>query len=263
MSGNFCCHKSPVIEFYERRLEDSIKSFIPLSYHPGGSETTKRLIEEADIGKDSIVLDVASGTGETAIYIAMNFGSNVIGIDLSRKMVDYANIFVKAVNLDQKVGFILADAERIPLKDNVFDAAISECALCLVPDMLKVLCEMRRVIKPGAKVVISDVVLAEKLPENLANTVLYTSCISGAKTLNEYILSFKEAGLRRIRAEDVTKSVIDQINQFLKEEIDSNKINDHSSFPNVSGLSVKDLQKISISLWLSGKIKYYVVSGIK
>lgn len=263
MSGNFCCRKSSVVEFYEKRLEDSIKSFIPLSYHPGGSETTRRLIEKANIGENSIVLDVASGTGETAVYIATNFGSSVIGIDLSRKMVDYANVFAKTAGLDQKISFILADAERMPLKDNFFDAAISECTLCLVPDMLRVLCEMRRVIKPGAKVVVSDIVLAEKLPVELANTVLYSSCISGAKTLNEYILSFEKAGLKSIEVEDVTKSVIDQIHQFLKEEINYDKINNYLSSLNHLEPSIKDLQRISVSLWSAGKIKYYVVSGVK
>ncbi|MEM0010222.1 MAG: methyltransferase domain-containing protein [Candidatus Bathyarchaeia archaeon] len=263
MSGSFCCRKSSVIEFYEKRLEDSIKSFIPLSYHPGGSETTRRLIEKANIGGNSIVLDVASGVGETAIYIATNFGSSVIGIDLSRKMVDYANVFAKTVGLDQKISFIIADAERIPLRDNFFDAAISECTLCLVPDMLRVLCEMRRVIKPGAKVVISDIVLVEKLPIDLANTVLYSGCITGAKTLNDYILSFEKAGLKNIEVEDVTKIVIDQIHQFLKEEINYNETNSYSPSLNYLEQSVRDLQRISINLWLAGKIKYYIVSGVK
>lgn len=263
MSGYVGCCKSSVIDFYERRLEDSIKNLIPLSYHPGGDETTKTLIKETSIGKDSMVLDVASGTGETALYIAMNFGSNVVGVDLSRKMIEYANTLVKVVDLGHKVKFILADAERIPMRDDVFDAAISECTLCLVPDMLKVLCEMKRVIKPGAKVAISDVILAEKIPPELANTVLHASCISNTKTLNEYIASFKRAGLKEIKAEDVTEIVVEQIYQFFQGEIDYNKI-DHGllSFGS-SELSVKDLQKISISLWLSGKIKYYVISGVK
>ncbi|MEM1586889.1 MAG: methyltransferase domain-containing protein [Candidatus Bathyarchaeia archaeon] len=263
MDENIRCCKFSVIDFYERRLEGSIKSFIPLSYHPGGSEATKRLIEEANISRDSKVLDVASGTGETAIYIAMNFGSNVIGVDLSRKMVEYANTFVKAVELDKKVDFILADAERIPLRDNTFDAAISECTLCLVPDMLKVLYEMRRVVKFGAKVAISDVILAERLPESLANTVLHASCISGAKTLNEYIISFEKAGLKKIRAEDITESVINQIHQFLGGKINHNKIDVNLSSFNASEPDIINLQKLSISLWLSGKIKYYMISGVK
>lgn len=256
-----CC-KSSVVGFYEKRLEDSMRSFIPLSYHPGGTETTKLLVEEANIDKDSIVLDVASGTGETAIYIATSFGSNVVGIDLSRKMVEYANTLVKVVDLGQKVKFILADAERIPTRSSVFDAAISECTLCLVPDMLKVLREMRRVVKPGAKVAISDVILAGEIPTELVNTVLHASCISGAKTLDEYVISFEKVGLNEIKTRDVTEVVIDQIYQSLKGEIDCNKINRFSSF-DTSKLSIKDLQKISINLWLSGKIKYYIISGVK
>lgn len=251
-SSNRC--KSSVVDFYEKRLDNALRRFIPVSFHPGGNETSKRLIDEANIGKDSIILDVASGLGDTAIYIAMNFESTVIGIDLSHKMVNCANILAKAVDLNKKVGFIVADAERIPIRDNIFDAAISECTLCLVPDMLKVLYEMKRVVKPGAKVVISDVILSEKIPANLINPILHNSCISGAKTLNEYISSFKKVDLKEIRAEDLTSNVIDQINRFIKDE---------RVFSDFLEPDLRSLQKISINLWLDGKIKYYMVSGTK
>ncbi|MEM2811863.1 MAG: methyltransferase domain-containing protein, partial [Candidatus Bathyarchaeia archaeon] len=252
--------KLSVVKFYERRLEESLKSFIPLSYHPGGVETTRMLIEEANISENSIVLDIASGTGETATYIATNTNSEVIGIDLSRKMVEYANTLVKITNLDEKVKFILADAERIPLQDNIFDAALSECTLCLVPDMLRVLREMRRVVKPGAKVAVADVILAEKIPGNLANKVLHVSCIPTKRTLDDYINSFRKAGLREVKVKDVTKSVIDQINQFFKEEMGGEG---SLYFPNTLEMGIRDIQKISIDLWLSGRIKYYIVSGVK
>lgn len=254
MSESFGCCKSSIVEFYEKRLEDALKKFIPISFHPGGSKTSKRLIDEANISKDSIILDVASGLGDTAIYIVMNFESTVIGIDLSRKMVNYANTLAKAVDFNKKSEFIVADAERIPMKDNIFDAAISECTLCLVPDMLKVLYEMKRVVKPGAKVVISDVILSERLPVNLINSILHDSCISGTKTLDEYISSFKKVNLKEIRVEDLTSNVIDQINQF---------IGDERVFSDVLEPDVRNLQKISINLWLDGKIKYYMISGIK
>lgn len=261
MSEHANCCKSSVVEFYERRLEESLKSFIPVSYHPGGIETTKILIEETNISENSMVLDVASGTGETATYIAANTGSEVIGIDLSRKMVEYANTLVKITNLNEKVKFILADAERIPLRDNIFDAALSECTLCLVPDMLRVLREMRRVVKPGAKVAIADVILTEKIPANLASIVLHASCIPTTRTLDDYINSFKKAGLKEVKAKDVTKSVIDQINQFFKEKISCGEGDLYSL--STSEISMRVIQKISIGLWLSGRIKYYVISGVK
>lgn len=248
-----CC-RIPAVEFYEERFESTLKRFIPVSFHPGGSETTRRLIEEACVDRGSLILDVASGFGDTAIYLAMNFGLNVVGLDLSRKMTSYANVLAEAVDLDDKVFFIVADAGRIPLRDNTFDAAISECTLCLIPNMLDVLKEMRRTIKPGAKVVISDVVLSEELPKELVSPLLHASCVSSARTLDKYISSFERAGLREVRVEDLTEIIINQINSFFGNE---------SATFSFTDSYIRSLQRTVIDLWLTGKIKYYMVSGIK
>lgn len=259
--------KTSVVNFYEETLKKSFKSFVPICYHPGGVETTEVILKEVDVGKGAHVLDVASGMGDTAIYLAANLESNVVGIDLSQKMVVYANTLAKGVELDSKITFLMADAENLPFKDSVFDAAISECSLCLVPNMQKALSEMWRVIKLGAKIVVSDVVLKEKLPLNLNNLLSYASCIASAKTLNEYVAEFEKVGLTKIVTADLSHQVVRQICQYLEgrkkspEEMVSAGESMVKSFP--EKCSMKTLQTISFYLWLTGKIGYYMISGVK
>lgn len=258
--------KSSVINFYEEKLEKS-KSFILLCYHPGGVETTFELVKEAGIGQDSDVLDVASGPGDTAIQLAANLGSNVVGVDLSRKMISYANTLVKGIELDHKVKFVITDAEKLPFKDNVFDAAISECSLCLIPNMLKTLSEMTRVVKPNAKVAVSDIVLMETLPSHLNNFLAYANCIAGAKTLTQYIDDFEKAGLTGIKTLDLSPCVTKQITQFLNgqktdlEEVIN--IGETLFSKPMEHINIESFQTLSFYLWLVGKIGYYMISGVK
>ncbi|MEM3640303.1 MAG: methyltransferase domain-containing protein [Candidatus Bathyarchaeia archaeon] len=259
--------KHSVVKYYEERLETEYKRLIPLCYHPGGIETTDKVIEEAGISENSTVLDVASGPGDTAIYLAATLGSSVLGIDLSRKMVDYAHSLVKGVELNHQVKFVVADAEKIPFKDNIFDAAISECSLCLVPNMLKTLSEMKRVIKPETKVVVSDVVLIENLSAELNNFLSYASCIAGAKTLDEYVSQFKKAGFTEIKTLNLSPYVIKQIHQFLHDRgINLGEIMNAGKIllsKSPIEMNVEAFQKISFYLWLDGKIGYSMISGVK
>ena len=259
--------KTSIVNFYEKILKKGPKSFVPICYHPGGVETTEVMLKEAGVNKGAHVLDVASGIGDTAIYVAANLEASVTGVDLSQKMVIYANALAKGGELDTKITFLIADAESLPFKDNVFDAAISECSLCLFPNMQKTLSEMRRVIKPESKVVVSDIVLKETLPPKLNNFLLQASCIAGAKTLSEYISEFEKAGLTKIVTADLSRQVMRQICQYLKSrKISFKKIVSAGelmveSFP--KKCSMKTLQTISFYLWLTGKIGYCILSGVK
>lgn len=255
--------KDAVARYYEDKLETEFKT-VPVCYHPGGIETTDRTIKEAGIGDGSLVLDVASGPGDTAIYLVTSLGSNVIGIDLSRKMVNYANSLVKTIDVSSQVRFLVTDAEKLPFKDNIFDAVISECSLCLVPNMLGALSEIKRVLKPGSKVVVSDVVLMENL-SGLKDFLSYANCIAGARTLDEYIKEFKRAGFTGIKTTDLSHHVTKQIRCFLENQgINPEEIVGMGEFLlSESKMDMETFQKISFHLWLSGKIGYSLVSGVK
>jgi ubiquinone/menaquinone biosynthesis C-methylase UbiE len=259
--------KKSVKQFYEERLDSDSNPWTPVCYHPGGIELTEKIAREIGLQHGLEVLDVASGAGSTAFYLATNFSWEVVGVDLSLKMVRYANTWTGMLDL-QEVNFIAADSESLPFKNNTFDAAISECSLCLFPDKLKVLTEMRRVIKPGAKIVISDVFLKGTLPNEANSFLLYADCISGAETLENYIDKFRRAGLINVKSEDVSSYITDLIHQFLKDHKRNVKevLNfDEKDFgvKSCCNISRDVLQNISFHYWLSGKIGYCIISGVK
>ena len=169
------------------------------SLHPGGLELTRELAELCNINKGTSVLDVASGTGESACFLSERFGAHVVGIDLSDQMIGRAEEKrrARALNL---VEFRRADAADLPFPDAAFDVVICECALCFF-DKEKVLGEMARVVKPGGRVGIHDLCWKESAPDDLRRTLLEIEGES-PETLEGWNRLFHEAGLVGIIAVD-------------------------------------------------------------
>ncbi len=132
--------------------------------HPGGLKITRELAELCRIAPGKNVLDVASGTGESACFLAEEFKCRVVGLDASRSMVEKAR--EKASSRGLNIDFRVGDAHNLPFHDNTFDAVISECTLSLL-DKKRVLEEMVRVVKPGGYVGIHDVCWKDDAPEKI------------------------------------------------------------------------------------------------
>ncbi len=163
--------------------------------HPGGLELTARLAEVAQIKPDSRVLDIASGRGTTACFLSQRLDCRVIGIDLSLVSASLAGKKAQKEGVARKVRFAAADAEYLPFADASFDVVISECAFSLLPDKNIGANEIVRVLKPGGRLAITDVVLQAPLSPELKTQVLFDSCFSGAETLEGYREIFDRAGL--------------------------------------------------------------------
>jgi len=131
--------------------------------HPGGLEITQELADLCSIKKGTSVLDVASGTGESACYLAEKIGARVFGIDGSELMIKRAREKAKQRNLP--IEFRQGDAHQLPFEDDIFDAAISECTMCLL-DKEKAIREMVRVVKPNGYVGFHDICWKSDTPEH-------------------------------------------------------------------------------------------------
>lgn len=116
--------------------------------HPGGIEKTLEMADDCKINKDSKVLDIGSGKGNTAIYLAEKYGCSVTGVDMSKDMVDYASSAVEEKGLSQKISFFSHDAQELPFDANIFDVVFAECSTVLM-DKEKAFKEFIRVAKPG------------------------------------------------------------------------------------------------------------------
>ena len=100
------------------------------SLHPGGLDTTQELARLCQIGKDTSVLEVASGTGESACYLSASLGARVVGIDSSDYMIERARQKAKQRNLE--IEFEQADAHQLPFGEATFERVFSECTTCLL-----------------------------------------------------------------------------------------------------------------------------------
>jgi ubiquinone/menaquinone biosynthesis C-methylase UbiE len=167
------------------------------------------LMDEIRPLKGKTVLDVGCGNGNTALAIAKEVSPNgkVVGIDLSPEGIAEAKRKAVELGLEKITEFRVADAEHLPFKDNSFDVVISECVVCLTPDKQKTINEKARVLKPGGKLVMHDVVTRTDMPESVkTNPQLYCGCIGGAVSQDEYVKMFKKAGLTEVKAFDQSNS---------------------------------------------------------
>ena len=166
--------------------------------HPGGLESTAELARNCRVKKDTRVLDVCSGTGESACYLVQVFGAALKGIDNSPRMVAAARRKAAARNID--IEFTQGDAERLPYPNNSFEVAIAECSLCLL-DKVKVLNEMVRVVEPGGYVAVHDLCWQPGTPDEMRARLAE---IEGERpeTLQGWQDLFEHAGLSDVRAQD-------------------------------------------------------------
>ena len=165
------------------------------SFHPGGARLTQRIGELLGLTPTAHVLDVAAGPGTSALHLAKNFGCRVTGIDLSQANISAARAAAETQGLSQLVQFELADAERLPFSDAVFDAIVCECAFCTFPGKNIAAAEFARVLKVGGGVGISDLTrTAAPLPE-LEGLLAWIACIGDALPVQEYASILTHAGL--------------------------------------------------------------------
>jgi arsenite methyltransferase len=170
--------------------------------HPGGEATTRRALELIGVEAGESLLDVASGTGASAILAAREFGCLVAGVDYGAEAVRGAQRAADAAGLCDQVGFIVGDAEALPFADGEFDAVLCECSLSSFPDKPRALAEIRRVLRPRGRLALTDVVVdRHRLPKELDGALAAIACIGEALSPRGYEELLIEAGLRPIAVE--------------------------------------------------------------
>jgi len=147
------------------------------------------------------VLDLGSGGGFDCFLAARKVGStgNVIGVDMTPAMIEKAKANAQKGNYTN-VEFRLGEIESLPVEDNSIDVIISNCVINLSTNKEKVFEEAARVLKPGGRLAVSDIVATEPLPDWIKeDTELYSGCISGALSVNELQTLLKDAGFEKIQ----------------------------------------------------------------
>ncbi|MGA7491826.1 MAG: arsenite methyltransferase [Syntrophobacteraceae bacterium] len=161
----------------------------------------------ASLKEGDVVLDLGSGAGFDAFLAAPRVGSSgkVIGVDMTPEMVDKAKANAVKGGF-QNVDFRLGEIENLPVSSSEVDVIISNCVINLSPEKRKVFKEAFRVLKPGGRLMVSDLVLLSPLPEIVRQSVEeYVGCVAGAVMKDEYLAAITAAGFRDLEVvgEDV------------------------------------------------------------
>jgi arsenite methyltransferase len=163
--------------------------------HPGGERTTRRALELIGLGPGERLLDVASGTGTSAILAARELGCVATGIEYSPEATRAAQAAADAAGLCDRVGFACSDAEDLPYADGSFDAALCECSLSTFSRKELALAELHRVLRPGGRLAISDVTADhDRLPESLRQAMAQVACVGSALSEDGYEGLLTDAG---------------------------------------------------------------------
>ena len=180
----------------------------------------------ASLKPGQTVLDLGSGAGLDCILAAQKVGEtgHVIGVDMTPEMIERAQVNVKKVNL-KNVEFRQGYLESLPVDSNIVDVIISNCVINLSPDKEKVFNEAFRVLAPGGKLAVSDIVTDGELPESIRKSLsAWAGCVAGAVEAKEYIAMMESVGFTDISVKPVffDKETIDTALAGIENEIDLN-----------------------------------------
>jgi SAM-dependent methyltransferase len=158
-------------------------------------------LAHAGLQPGETVLDLGSGAGIDCFLAAREVGAGgrVIGVDMTPAMLERARGNAAKV-ASTNVEFRLGEIEHLPVADASVDAIISNCVVNLSPDKPQVFREALRVLRPGGRLVVSDLVLARELGDALRRDVdLYVGCVAGASLKDEYLRLIREAGFHDVQ----------------------------------------------------------------
>lgn len=198
---SFCCQNSQRAESISKNIgysEEELRS-APEGSNLGlgcGNPIAIAILKEGET-----VLDLGSGPGFDCFLAANKVGlrGKVIGVDMTAQMIEKASQNAEKGGYSN-VEFRLGEIEHLPVEDNSIDVIISNCVINLSPEKKKVFKEAHRVLRPGGRFIISDIVLLKELPRVIKNSVeAYVGCLSGAVKKDEYLSALQGAGFDDVK----------------------------------------------------------------
>jgi SAM-dependent methyltransferase len=195
-----CCGAPPTADDMSKKMGYSEEELAKLPEGANLGLGCGNPVALASLKEGDTYVDLGSGAGIDCFLAADKVGETgkVIGVDMTPEMIDKARENVKKTGLEN-VEFRLGEIEHLPVSDNSVDVITSNCVINLSPDKKAVFSDAFRVLKPGGKIMISDIVLLKELPEAvLQSAQAYVGCISGAMLKDEYLNVVKEAGFENI-----------------------------------------------------------------
>jgi predicted O-methyltransferase YrrM len=223
--GNACCGGSPsscssgadpiTSELYDELQKSELPEAAVLASLGCGNPTAL-----AELKPGEVVLDLGSGGGIDVLLSARRVapGGKAYGLDMTDEMLALANENKRQAGVEN-VEFLKGEIEHIPLPDSSVDVIISNCVINLSADKDKVLAEAFRVLKPGGRLAVSDVVTRGEIPPEIRkNVLLWVGCVAGALEEHEYKTKLTAAGFELVGIEPTRIYQLDEARAFLSGE---------------------------------------------
>ena len=175
--------------FYE---QDWVRNLAEDIFHPGGEELTRKTLAAMHLPANARIADLGCGTGTTAILLAKDYGMRVRAIDISAVNIERAAERAKKNGVS--IHFSQSDVKHLPYADNELDAVLAECTFSLFKQQTAVLAGIRRVLKPGGKLAITDMATGGALPDDIAAVLAPWTCLADAVGQETYTEMFVAAG---------------------------------------------------------------------
>jgi len=211
----------------------------------------------ASLKEGEVVLDLGSGAGFDAFLASPRVGKSgrVIGVDMTPEMLEKAGANAKKGNY-KNVEFRLGEIEKLPVEDNSIDVIISNCVINLSPDKESVFKEAFRVLRPGGRLMVSDLVLIKDLPDIIKESVeAYVGCLAGAIMEDEYIGYIKKAGFKEVKIIEQTNYSFEAMANDVTAQVVKNN-------PSVTETNLKEIGDAIISIKIQA-VKSLVSKGAK
>jgi arsenite methyltransferase len=186
--------------------------FLGDSLHPGGLALSRKLTSLLNLGPWDRALDLGSGRGVSAVHLARTVGCRVMGVTLEPSGVSAGRELARQQGVHELADFVQGDWNHAPLRPGSFDAVIAECVLSILPDKTAALGECYRLLRPGGRLGLTDVVLNGSLPRGLDGLLATAGCLGGALSLAQYQQVVEAAGFEMECRQDLP----DVASEFLR-----------------------------------------------
>lgn len=173
--------------------------------HYGGTAATDRLVVEAAVRAEDVVLDVCSGMGGPARYLAWKIGCDVTGLDITSSRVEGATELTRVAGLSGSVRFVHGNALAMPFQDASFTLAIAQESFAHIPDKPRLLAECARVLRPDGRLVFSDILHRGNLSVSDMQRLFEGMTFSDIATAEGYAEHLRMCGMEVVRLVDLTQ----------------------------------------------------------
>jgi ubiquinone/menaquinone biosynthesis C-methylase UbiE len=233
--------------------QDWVRQLAEDIFHPGGESLTRRTVAAMKLPEHASIADLGCGTGTSAILLASQLNLQVSAVDISAANMERAAERVESAGIAMRL--VQADVHDLPFSDREFDAVLAECTFSLFSDQARVLAEIRRVLKPGGQLAITDMATSGPLPGDMADMLAPWTCLADATDQETYIKKFKAAGFSVQEIADESES-LNQMILVLKR-----KLLLLSAGSLMGGNSLPDIDPGFVRYWLN-RFKAEVETGL-